>query len=186
MAHSTRPVPSLQYFGSQADQLVHNAGSRFQNVFDRIRSALNFVGHALRATSYGLRQEVLLSAGSLTTALTPHLTSRSTSPKPTPGRSSPHAKGLSARQQRPSPMSFPLSLSPRKSDRHLDVLKAQSLGLSLTCSPLSHQTPPNKKRTTPAERLDRSLFTQLEMGIPLCRHSRCTLLESRMPRLPVG
>lgn len=132
MAHSTRPVPSLQYFGSQADQLVHNAGSRFQNVFDRIRSALNFVGHALRATSYGLRQEVPFERWFFDHGFDTPLDKPIDLAKAHAWALVATCEGIVRTTAEAVSYVFSLFVEPKESDRHLDVLKAQSLGLSLS------------------------------------------------------
>jgi hypothetical protein len=54
----TRSIPSMSYFGSQAGGLANQAVSRLQGAFDKIREAIHSIGRAAHAASYGLRQEV--------------------------------------------------------------------------------------------------------------------------------
>lgn len=142
MAHSTRSVPSLQYFGSQANQLVNNAGSRFQNVFDRIRSALNSIGHALRATSYGLRQEVPFERWFFDHGFETPLDKPIDLAKAHAWAVIAACEGIVRTTAEAASYVFSLILDPKytflpivepkESDRHLDVLKAQAQGLSLS------------------------------------------------------
>ncbi len=132
MAHATRSVPSLQYYGSQANQLVSNAGNRFQNVFDRVRSALNSIGNALRATSYGLRQEVPFERWFYDHGFDTPLDKPVDLIKAHAWALLAACEGIVRATAEAASYVFSLIVEPKESDRHLDVLKVQMQGLSLS------------------------------------------------------
>lgn len=55
---STTSILSSSYFGSQTHHVFDHAAAHLHNAFDRIRSAIHALGNAARGVSYGLRQEV--------------------------------------------------------------------------------------------------------------------------------
>jgi hypothetical protein len=132
VAFNTRPVPSFTYFGSQADHLVNRTASHLQNAFDRIRQAVHDVGDTVRSVKYGLRQEVPFERWFFDHGFQTPLTHPS-------ALISAHIWAVIAAGEggirttiEATTYVFSLVFEPKESDRHLDILKAQWQGFTLS------------------------------------------------------
>ncbi|MBS0603979.1 MAG: hypothetical protein JSS60_02960 [Verrucomicrobia bacterium] len=132
MAHSTRPVPILEYFGSQANQLANNAASRFSSAFDRIRGVLTSLGNTLRSASYGLRQEVPFERWFFDHGFQNPIDNPVDQIKARAWALAATLEGGVRITAEAASYVFSLAIEPQDSHRHLDVLKAQLQGFSLS------------------------------------------------------
>lgn len=132
MTQATTNVPSLQYFGSQAGQVINNAGSQIQNTFDKIRNALNSLGSAFKAASFGLRQEVPFERWFFDHGFQNPLDKSIDLMKARGYAVIATCEGFIRATAESVSYIFSLVLAPKESHRHLDVLKAQMQGLQLS------------------------------------------------------
>ena len=130
MAHSVRP--SLAYFGSQADHAISDVSSGVRSVFDRIRAALNSLSSNLRSASYGLRQEVPFERWFYDNGFQTPLDKPVDLIKAHAWAVFATCEGAIRLAAEGISYVFSLAFSPQNSSRHIDVLKAQMQGLSLS------------------------------------------------------
>jgi len=130
----THPVTSrsFTYYGSQAGHLMDQAASRLHNAFDRIRNALNSLGNAVRSASYGLRQEVPFERWFFDHGFQKPITDPFLLIKAHGWALVASAEGAVRTSVETVSYVFSLAFEPKESHRHLDVLKAQTQGLSLS------------------------------------------------------
>lgn len=129
----TRPiVHSLSYYGSQADHLFHHSGPRHQSAFDRIRHALNNLGNAFRAASYGLRQEVPFERWFFDHGFQKPITNPIDLIKAHAWAVFAACEGAVRTSAEAASYVFSLVFEPKEAHRHFDVLKAQLQGLTLS------------------------------------------------------
>jgi hypothetical protein len=132
MADSTGPIPSFQYFGRQADQLISNAGSHLHSAFDRVRMAISSLSNAARSASYGLRQEVPFERWFFDHGFQAPLVSTSDLIKARVWAFVVTCEGLVRSAAEAVSYVFSRIFDSGNSDRHLEVLRAQWQGLSLS------------------------------------------------------
>jgi hypothetical protein len=129
----TQPISrTLAYYGSQADHLIHHAATRLQSAFDRIRHALNSVGNAFRAASYGLRQEVPFERWFFDHGFQKPITDPIDLMKAHAWALLAAFEGAMRTSAEAASYVFSRIFEPQETHRHLDVLKAQWQGLTLS------------------------------------------------------
>ena len=132
MTQAAQPRGMFQYFGSHADHLFHATSSGLQNVFDRVRNAVNSLSNAYQSVSYGLRQEVPFERWFYDFGF-------QTPIQQTPDLIKAHVwaviatlEGLVRTAAEAVCYVYSRFMAPDESHRHLDVLKAQAQGLTLS------------------------------------------------------
>lgn len=132
MAHSVRPTPSFSYFGNQADHAVSNLSSGLNSAFDRIRAAINSFGSNVLSVGYGLRQEVPFERWFYNNGFQAPLDKPIDLVKAHAWAVFASCEGVIRLVAEAVSYAFSLVFAPQNSSRHIDVLKAQMQGLSLS------------------------------------------------------
>lgn len=133
MAHPTTTVSSsLNYYGSQAGDLLNHAATHLHNAFDRIRSAVHVLRNSARAASYGLRQEVPFERWFFDHGFQKPIDNPSDLIKAHVWAVLAVAEGSIRTAAEATAYIFSRIFEPNESQRHLSVLKAQWQGLTLS------------------------------------------------------
>ena len=133
MAQPTTTVSSsLNYFGSQAGDLLNHAATHLQNAFDRVRSAVYMLRNTARAASYGLRQEVPFERWFFDHGFQKPIDNPSDLIKAHVWAVLAAGEGIIRTTAEATAFIFSRLFEPSESERHLNVLKAQWQGLTLS------------------------------------------------------
>jgi hypothetical protein len=132
MTKATGPTPSFQYFTAQANQAFCNVKGHVSSAFNKLLKTFSHLGNAALSVSYGLRQEVPFERWFYDYGFQTPLDKTEDLIKARAWAIIASCEGVIRTTAEAVSYLFSLVLEPKERHRHLDVMKAQMQGLSLS------------------------------------------------------